>query len=86
MLLTLGEPYTAHITWTNNGIAIAGETQTTLVVTETGNYSASAAPGICPDYVLDLGVTIPVYFTPNAQPAIVADAGQLCVYPTGNST
>lgn len=88
MLLELGLPYTENIQWINNGAPIpapAGVAQT-LVVTGTGSYTVSAAPGLCPNFIMGLGVNIAANFIPPMQPDIVAGDGQICVYPVGNST
>ena len=79
--LTMGQPYTANIQWTRDGVAIPGETDPTLIITEGGGYSVSGAPGVCPNYVLDLGLTIYAYFTPNVYPALIPGDGEVCVYP-----
>lgn len=79
--LTMGQPYTESIQWTNNGVAIPGATQPTLIVTEAGGYSVSGAPSVCPNYIQDLGLTIYAYFTGSVYPALVPGDGELCVYP-----
>ncbi|MCC6840483.1 MAG: hypothetical protein IT230_10025 [Flavobacteriales bacterium] len=85
--LTLGQPYTQNIVWTNNGIPIPGETSPVLTVTSTGAYSVSGAPEVCPDLISYLGMDVAITFTTNMQPDIVEDgSGGLCAYPTGNST
>jgi len=43
-------PYDTNVVWNNNGNPIAGETNTTLVVTTSGSYTVSASPSLCPDY------------------------------------
>lgn len=85
-LLILMQPYDINIQWTNNGQAIPGATNDTLIVTETGNYTVSGAPSLCPNFNQQLGVTIPMVFVPMMQVSIVELGAQLCVYPTGNGT
>lgn len=53
-------PFSTSITWYDNGSPIPGETAIVLEVTEAGNYTVSAAPGVCPNFINYLGVTIPV--------------------------
>lgn len=62
MFFTLGLPYTANITWYRNGNPIPGETSTVLPVTSSGQYTVTAAPGICPDFIQSLGLTLEVFF------------------------
>lgn len=76
----------ANITWYYNGDVIPGETTTTLIVTTTGNYTATGAPGVCPNYIMNVGVEVPVIFTPPTQPEIVQNGNTLCPFPTGNTT
>lgn len=87
LTLTLSPGYTENIVWTNNGNPIPGATAPVLTVTTDGNYSVTAAPGECPNSIMGIGVEVAVNFTPNIQPDIVdLGDGQICVYPTGNST
>ncbi|MEO8588953.1 MAG: hypothetical protein ABI432_06280 [Flavobacteriales bacterium] len=81
VILTLGQPYTENIQWTDGGGDIPGATGPVLIVTQNGDYSVSAAPGLCPDFILGLGVTISATFTPNIYPALVPGDGEVCVYP-----
>lgn len=84
--LTLSPGFTENITWTNNGIPMDGEHGTTLTITSSGNYSVSAAPTVCPNSVMGIGVEVEVIFMPMVRPQIVMSGDQLCVEPTGNST
>jgi len=86
VILTLGQPYSENIQWTDGGVDIPGATSPVLIVTQNGDYSVSAAPGLCPDFILGLGVTISASFTPNIYPALIPGDGELCVYPTGSNT
>lgn len=84
--LTLSPGFTENITWTNNGIPMNGEHGTTLTITSSGTYSVSAAPTVCPNSVMGIGVEVEVIFMPMVRPQIVMAGDQLCVQPTGNST
>lgn len=66
--LELGLPYTENITWYNDGTPISGEDSTTIFITETGNYTVSGAPSVCPDFIQYLGVTIPIIIMPPFEP------------------
>jgi|688.fasta_scaffold35131_6 hypothetical protein len=86
VLLILGLPYELSIQWTNNGIAIPGATDDTLVVTASGNYHVSGAPANCPNYNAQLGVVISLTFDPALQATIVPNANdQLCASPLGSA-
>ncbi|MEO8068383.1 MAG: hypothetical protein ABI599_11875 [Flavobacteriales bacterium] len=85
-LLILMQPYEVNIQWTNNGQVIPGATNDTLVVTQTGNYTVSGAPALCPNFNQQLGVIIPMNFVFMMQASIVPLGTELCVYPTGNGT
>ena len=85
LTLELGQPYTTNIIWTNNGVMIPGENSSTLVITETGVYSASAAPEVCPNSLTPLGVAVDVQFIQAQQPEIVVNGDELCAFPLGNS-
>jgi len=80
ILLTLGG-VAENIQWTLNGNAIPGATEQQLIVTEAGYYSASGAPAVCPDFIMGLGVEIPIFFLDEAPPEIFEFEGQLCYYP-----
>jgi hypothetical protein len=62
MYFSLNLPYTKNITWFRNGNPISGETSTILTVTAPGQYTVTAAPDICPDYMQSLGLTLEVLF------------------------
>jgi len=85
VLLIFGTPYAVNIQWTNNGIAIPGATDDTLMVTTTGNYHVSGAPDICPNYIAQLGVVISLTFDPATQATIVPNGAQLCASPAGSA-
>lgn len=86
LTLTLGMPYTENITWYRDGQVIDGENGTTLEITTSGSYTCTAAPGICPNTIMSLGVDVVVLFLAPQQPVIIVDdGGQLCASPEGNS-
>ncbi|MBK9289619.1 MAG: T9SS type A sorting domain-containing protein [Flavobacteriales bacterium] len=85
VLLIFGTPYAVNIQWTNNGIAIPGATDDTLMVTTTGIYHVSGAPDICPNYIAQLGVVISLTFDPATQATIVPNGAQLCASPAGSA-
>lgn len=60
MFLILGSPYQKNITWFKNGLAVEGENSNMLAVTESGAYTVEGAPAVCPNYIQQLGLTIPV--------------------------
>lgn len=66
--LIMGTPYTENIVWYENGNPIPGEDSTSLLITQSGNYSASGAPAVCPDFIQYLGVTIPIVIMPPFEP------------------
>lgn len=66
--LELGLPYDTNITWYESGNPIPGETDNFLYVTQTGYYTCSGAPSLCPDFLQYLGVTIPIIINPPFEP------------------
>jgi hypothetical protein len=66
--LELGIPYDTNITWYESGTPIAGETDPIIHITQTGNYTVSGAPNVCPNTILYLGVTIPIIILPPFEP------------------
>ena len=85
LTLELGQPYTSNISWTNNGVTIPNETASTLIITESGSYSASGSPEVCPNYIAQLGVSVEATFLEAQQPEIAPNGDQLCALPLGNS-
>lgn len=83
VLLVMMQPYDSNIQWTNAGDPIPGATDDTLMVTTPGQYSASGAPSLCPDYQQQLGVWVDVLFTAPVQPVIVMGDVSLCASPEG---
>lgn len=53
-------PYDTNIVWYKDGSPIPGEDGFELKVTETGWYTMSGSPSICPDFVAHLGLEIGV--------------------------
>jgi hypothetical protein len=86
MTLTLAPGYTENITWTQNGQPIPDEHGPVLLITTTGSYSVSAAPTVCPNSVMSIGVNVEVIFIPSARPNIVVSGAEICPEPLGNST
>lgn len=84
--LILGLPYDTNIQWTNGGTPIPGANEDTLMVITNGDWSASGAPAVCPEFIESVGVTITTMFSPPSQPDIVVFGDTLCPYPTGNGT
>lgn len=60
MFLTLLLPYDTAITWYKNDLPIPGENATTYAVTTAGAYTVEGAPTICPNYIVPLGLVLPV--------------------------
>lgn len=58
MFLELMPPYTANISWTNNGNVIPGATSSIFAITESGYYDVMGAPAECPNYIVSLGFPI----------------------------
>ncbi|MDX9750003.1 MAG: hypothetical protein RBT71_02860 [Flavobacteriales bacterium] len=85
LTLTLGMPYTENIQWTNFGVPIPGADAPELIVTTSGEYHVTAAPSVCPNTIMALGVTIAAEFTPTAQATITLEGEELCADLTGTS-
>ena len=50
LILQVNQPYTENITWFLDGNAIAGQTNDSLVVTQSGTYSVTGFTSLCPNY------------------------------------
>jgi hypothetical protein len=59
MTLRLLLPYTTNITWFRNDQPMA-DTTNLLVIREAGAYTVQGAPGVCPDFIVPLGITFDV--------------------------
>ena len=82
--LTMGMTGAVNITWYRNGVELEDEHETTLEITTTGNYSCSAAPDICPNSILHLGLEVQAIFHPMEQAVIELNGeGDLCASPEG---
>ncbi len=81
--LILMPPYDINIQWTNNGVPIPGATDDTLMILEPGNFHVSGAPSICPNFIQQLGVTVPIDFQAPIQPVITMSDNSLCASPEG---
>ncbi len=81
--LVLMSPYDVNIQWTNNNIPIPGATDDTLMILEPGNFHVSGAPSICPGFIQQLGVTVPIDFQAPIQPMIELSPESICAQPPG---
>ena len=50
LILQVNQPYTENITWFLDGNAIAGQTNDSLVVTQSGTYYVTGFTSLCPNY------------------------------------
>lgn len=66
-------PYNTNISWYKDGELIPGEQSTTLKVTESGYYTVSGAPDICPDYIVPLGLEVGVIVLETKVPELTLD-------------
>src|ERR1700741_7645 len=66
--LELGLPYDTNITWYESGTPIPGADSNIIHITQTGNYTVSGAPSICPDFLQYLGVSVPIVINPPFEP------------------
>jgi hypothetical protein len=60
MFFELGAPYDTNISWYKDGLMIPDQNSSKLLVTESGSYTVSAAPGNCPDFIQYLGLDLTV--------------------------
>lgn len=77
--------YSENVQWTNGGVNVPGGTDDTLMVIQDGIYTASGAPGTCPNYIQQLGVDIEIAFENAIQPEILVDGEELCASPEGDA-
>ena len=68
IIFTLNNPYNTNITWFKDSSPISNATSQVLEVTEAGIYTVSGAPDVCPDYIQNLGVDLPVLI--NTDPTV----------------
>ncbi|HYD20572.1 MAG TPA: hypothetical protein VEB40_03780, partial [Flavipsychrobacter sp.] len=66
----------SNVQWFYNGSPIPGATNDTLVVYNTGQYSAEGAPDVCPNFIMQLGLNMSV--DSNTPPVIAPDTLVLC--------
>jgi hypothetical protein len=59
MTLRLKLPYTTNITWFRNDQPMT-DTTNLLVIREAGAYTVQGAPGVCPDFIVPLGLIFDV--------------------------
>lgn len=83
--LNLNAPYTASITWFRDGVPVPGAHSPTLVITGSGSYTAWAAPGLCPELVFSLDVSVTLVFDVPEPPTILNLGGVLCASPFSNA-
>lgn len=81
--LILMPPYDSNIQWTNNGVPIPGATDDTLMIFEPGNFHVSGASSNCPNFIQNLGVTVPIGFQAPIQPVIQISPEDICADPPG---
>ncbi|MEK7257016.1 MAG: T9SS type A sorting domain-containing protein [Bacteroidota bacterium] len=79
MFLTLQLPYDTLITWFKNGVAIPGENDPVLAVTQAGSYTVEGAPTECPNFLLPLGVTIEVFIDEDCATGILPEPDEQLV-------
>jgi len=60
LILILGQPYEVNIQWYMGFNPIPFATNDTLLVTASGSYSVEGAPSICPNFIMQLGISIDV--------------------------
>lgn len=75
--------FSENVRWFRNGAEIPFATNDTLLVMESGAYTAEGAPDVCPDFIMNLGLEVPIIFDVPTQPVIVESNGQLCAEPEG---
>lgn len=77
LILEVNQPYTENITWFLNGNVIAGQTNDSLVVTQSGTYSVTGFTSLCPNYS---DVSLPLEYNFGAAPI-----PELIYYPVSNT-
>lgn len=75
--LILMMPYTNSIVWYRNGIPIPNETSQVLNVTQSGLYTVSGAPALCPDQISFLGLELEYVVLPDPELSISLSGNQL---------
>ena len=77
LILQVNQPYTDNITWFLNGNAIAGQTNDSLFVTQSGTYSVTGFTSLCPNYS---DVSLPLDYNFGAAPI-----PELTYFPVSNT-
>ncbi len=77
LILQVNQPYTENITWFLNGNAIAGQTNDSLFVTQSGTYSVTGFTSLCPTFS---DVSLPLEYNFGAAPI-----PELTYYPVSNT-
>jgi hypothetical protein len=77
LILQVNQPYSENITWFLNGNAIAGQTNDSLVVTQSGTYSVTGFTSLCPTYS---DVSLPLDYNFGAAPI-----PELTYFPVSNT-
>jgi hypothetical protein len=76
--LILGNPYDTNIAWTDNGVAIPGATNDTLMITQAGLFNVSGSPSQCPNYVQSLFDDVQVVMATAPVPTVTPNNLMLC--------
>lgn len=67
------------VVWFKDGEEIEGETNNALTVSESGTYTATIFPELCPEYGLSSGVGPTITVNPLPEPEITIDADEITV-------
>jgi hypothetical protein len=77
LILQVNQPYTENITWFLDGNVLAGQTNDSLVVTQSGTYSVTGFTSLCPNYS---DVSLPLDYNFGAAPI-----PELTYFPVSNT-
>lgn len=75
--LELMMPYTNSIVWYRNGTPLPGENAQVLNITQSGLYTVSGAPELCPDLISFLGLELEYVVLPDPELSIGLSGNQL---------
>ncbi|HZG00773.1 MAG TPA: T9SS type A sorting domain-containing protein [Chitinophagales bacterium] len=78
---TLTTNYTANVQWENAAGPIAGANDSILFITESGVYTVSGAPSVCPNYIQPLGLNVVVIVNEPVTPVITQSNDSLFASP-----
>lgn len=82
LLLIVMSPYTVNIQWFNNSTPLQGQTNDTLIVTYTGNYTVQGSPAICPNYIANPGVVMSyTFYNCSVSENEIPDANEISLRP-----